>query len=62
MVLEAGNKRFRDLVAVAVDNYNNAGSRLEKSTVVNAIVDEISSAGGRFLRRDEDTGAWQGKL
>lgn len=58
---KAGNKRFRKLVSAAVDSYDNAGSRVEKSTVVNAIVEEIHSAGGRFLRRDEDTGQWHGK-
>ena len=56
-----GNKRFRDLVADAVDNYNNAISRLEKAAVVNSIVDEIRAAGGRFLRRDDDEGTWHGK-
>ena len=56
-----GNKRFRDLVAAAVEGYNEASTRLEKATVVNGIVEEIRAAGGRFLRHDEEAGTWHGK-
>jgi hypothetical protein len=62
LLLLAGNKRFRELVAAATASYNSAVSRLDKSIVVNAIVEEIKSAGGRFLRRDEETGDWHCKF
>jgi len=60
-ITAGGNKRFRDLVARAIDGYNHATSRLEKTTVVNEIVEKITAAGGRFLRRDEKTGTWHCK-
>lgn len=53
-----GNKRFRDLVGGAVTAYNEAESRLAKAAVVNSLVEEVRSSGGRFLRRDEEAGKW----
>jgi hypothetical protein len=61
-VLAVGNKRFRDLIAASVAIYHDATSRLEKATVVNAIVEEIHASGGRFLRLDERAGTWHGGL
>lgn len=53
-----GNKRFRDAVNNALSDYLRASNRYEKSLVVHGIVDEIKSAGGRFLKNNYSTGEW----
>jgi hypothetical protein len=53
-----GNKRFRDAVTSALNDYMKANSRFEKSLVVNSIVDIVRAAGGRFLKRDFQLGKW----
>jgi hypothetical protein len=45
-----GNIRFRNLVADAIPNYSKAITRLEKSIVVQQIIDTIHSEGGKFLK------------
>ncbi|CAB9528976.1 expressed unknown protein [Seminavis robusta] len=54
-----GNRRFRDLVASAVDIYNNASTRLDKAAVVNSVVEEVHQSGGRFLRHGDEKGTWR---
>jgi hypothetical protein len=53
-----GNKRFRDAVTSALNDYMKADNRFEKSLVVHSIVDIIHAAGGRFLKRDFQLGKW----
>jgi hypothetical protein len=53
-----GNKRFRDAVTSALDNYMEASNRFEKSLVINSIVDIIRASGGRFLKWDFQMGKW----
>ncbi|CAB9515421.1 Nitrilase family, member 2 [Seminavis robusta] len=53
-----GNRRFRDLIAASTDKYNSAKSRLEKSMVVHAIVEQVKKVKGRFLKQDRYTGRW----
>jgi hypothetical protein len=53
-----GNRRFRDLIAASCEKYTSAKSRLEKSMVVHAIVEEVKKAQGRFLKQDRYTGSW----
>ncbi|CAB9515420.1 expressed unknown protein [Seminavis robusta] len=54
----AGNRRFRDAVTSAIDEYNNSESRLAKSRVVQRIVENIKGGGGRFLKKERSTGQW----
>jgi len=54
----AGNRRFRDAITSAIDEYNNSDSRMAKSRVVQRIVEEIKRDGGRFLKRDRSSGSW----
>ena len=61
-VLPVGNRRFRDAITSAIDEYNNSESRLAKSRVVQHIVERIKGEGGRFLKRDRATGRWVGTL
>lgn len=48
----AGNVRFRELVAQAVEAYKLAEKRLGKPLVVQSVIDAVHAEGGRFLRRD----------
>lgn len=55
-----GNKRFRELLLQRHDEYKEAETRLEKSNVLNSIVDEVrkrSPAGG-FVKHCLRTGRW----
>jgi hypothetical protein len=53
-----GNKRFRDAVTSALDDYMEANSRFEKSLVITSIADIIRASGGRFLKWDFQLGKW----
>jgi hypothetical protein len=53
-----GNKRFRDAVTSALDDYMEANSRFEKALVVTSIVDIIRASGGRFIKWDFQLGKW----
>lgn len=61
MVFAAGNKRFRELISSSIVEYEQATSRLEKSLVVHAVVEEIRCAGGRFMKMDKKAVNWKGK-
>lgn len=53
-----GNRRFRNIIADAIDEYNSAGSRKAKSKVVKQVHDAIRATGGRFLRFDSAQQTW----
>eukprot|EP00934_Nitzschia_sp_Nitz4_P003682 Nitzschia sp. Nitz4//scaffold141_size107518//87781//88335//NITZ4_004295-RA/size107518-processed-gene-0.92-mRNA-1//1//CDS//3329536345//3672//frame0 len=52
-----GNKKFRSIVAEHMDEYLQARKK-EKATIAKRIVTQIKEAGGRFLKRDQDTDVW----
>ena len=60
--LAVGNRRFRDAIASAIDEYNSSESRLAKSRVVQRIVENIKGGGGRFLKKDRSSGQWVGRF
>jgi hypothetical protein len=53
-----GNRQFRDSVTNSLRAYMDADNRFEKSMVVHRIVDNIHSAGGRFLKKDYSSSQW----
>lgn len=53
-----GNKRFRHIVMMYRQEYQNAPSRESKTTITMKIVSMIRECGGRFLKQDEVTGDW----
>jgi len=54
----AGNKQFRDIVAVAIPGYVSASSRSTKTEIVTDIVRQVREKGGRFLKRDTKRNVW----
>jgi hypothetical protein len=44
IVIAVGNRRFRHIIADAIDDYNLAGSRKAKSTVVKRVHDAVGDA------------------
>jgi hypothetical protein len=53
-----GNRRFRVFILMHLQDYLNANSRMEKTLVVNRVYEQISDAGGRFLREDTKSDKW----
>lgn len=53
-----GNRRFRVFILMHLKDYMNANSRMEKTLVVNRVYEQISDAGGRFLKEDTKTEKW----
>jgi len=53
-----GNTWFRFVIQANVDRYNDAPSKLEKSTVVDSVVRYIRRHGSHFLEQDDETGRW----
>eukprot|EP00977_Amphora_coffeiformis_P027380 scaffold34607_cov177-Amphora_coffeaeformis.AAC.8 len=53
-----GNKRFREAITRSLEGYRKATSRSEKAAIVQRILDGVSNAGGRFLKKNESTGQW----
>ena len=53
-----GNRRFREVVAQSIDDYNSAQCRAEKCGIVETIMSHVAASGGRFLKQDDD-GNWQ---
>lgn len=45
-----GNRRFRVIVRIFLEQYKAAKTKLDKSAIVNKIVDTILSAGGGFVK------------
>ena len=54
----AGNREFREIVAVAIPGYVAATSRSTKSEIVTDIVRQVRENGGRFLKRDSKRKVW----
>jgi hypothetical protein len=54
-----GNKRFRNIVMMHREDYQTATSREAKSKITFAVVAMIRQSGGRFLKQDEESGAWK---
>jgi hypothetical protein len=52
-----GNRKFRVFVGLHLKRYMEAATRLEKTMVVNAVVESVQQAGGRFLKLNKD-GMW----
>lgn len=55
-----GNRRFRVTIAMNLKKYMESKSKLEKSLVVNSIVEQVrdASPNGGFVKRDPLTGNW----
>jgi hypothetical protein len=53
-----GNHWFRVFIGLHLRQYMDAKSRMEKTLVVNAVVEAITEAGGRFLKQDSKTEKW----
>jgi hypothetical protein len=47
-----GNRRFRDLIKSHIDRYSQAATKIEKSSIVSAVIDAIrrDSPGGGFVK------------
>jgi hypothetical protein len=52
-----GNRRFRAMIALSLDNYSVADTRQAKTKVVRKVMYDITSVGTRFIRIDHRTGA-----
>lgn len=53
-----GNRRFRVFIGLHLRRYMEASSRMEKTLVVNSVVEAIQEGGGRFLKQDLKTEKW----
>mmetsp|Transcript_22978 Transcript_22978/g.34851 ORF Transcript_22978/g.34851 Transcript_22978/m.34851 type:complete len:547 (+) Transcript_22978:101-1741(+) len=53
-----GNRRFRVFIDINLQRYMDAQSRMEKTLVVNSVVEAIQDGGGRFLKQDNKTKKW----
>ena len=53
-----GNRRFRVFIGLHLRRYMDAKSRMEKTLVVNSVVEAITEAGGRFLKQDAKNNNW----
>lgn len=53
-----GNRRFRVFIDINLQRYMDAQSRMEKTLVVNSVVEAIQDGGGRFLKQDSKTKKW----
>ncbi|CAJ1926432.1 unnamed protein product [Cylindrotheca closterium] len=53
-----GNSRFKLCIERNLDIYMNAGSRLERSTIITDIVTGIREGGGGFVRYDQAEMRW----
>jgi len=53
-----GNQRFRGFVQSHRDRYQGAQRRADKTCITNEVISLVHRDGGRFLKRDEDSGMW----
>mmetsp|Transcript_29760 Transcript_29760/g.45109 ORF Transcript_29760/g.45109 Transcript_29760/m.45109 type:complete len:551 (-) Transcript_29760:311-1963(-) len=53
-----GNRKFRVFIDKHLQRYMDAQSRMEKTLVVNSVVEAIQDGGGRFLKQDNKTKKW----
>lgn len=58
MFISAGNKRFRESITKSLGEYRKAVTRSDKAAIVQRVIDEILSSGGRFLKKNQTTGEW----
>ena len=56
--VHSGNRRFNVVIALNLDRYRKAATKLEKSSVVHRVVNSIREAGGHFVRQDRLTEKW----
>eukprot|EP00543_Licmophora_paradoxa_P002668 CAMPEP_0202442830 /NCGR_PEP_ID=MMETSP1360-20130828/2192_1 /ASSEMBLY_ACC=CAM_ASM_000848 /TAXON_ID=515479 /ORGANISM="Licmophora paradoxa, Strain CCMP2313" /LENGTH=162 /DNA_ID=CAMNT_0049058307 /DNA_START=195 /DNA_END=683 /DNA_ORIENTATION=- len=56
-----GNKWFKELIANHLEQYSNTKTKMDKSLIVNKIVDEVreNTPSGGFVRKITKTGQWQ---
>lgn len=52
-ISHAGNNRFLMFVETRVDRYMTAGTRKEKTKIVQEIIDAVHGSGGRFIRQQD---------
>ena len=52
----AGTKRYRGMIEKHKPKYKNLAAKNDKTNVSRGIIKEIQNAGGRFLKKDEETG------
>jgi hypothetical protein len=54
-----GNRTFRLLISFHRDDYQNTkANNYTKSSIIKAVLASIREYGGRFLKKDEQTGMW----
>jgi hypothetical protein len=53
----SGNHFLRQLVEKQVASYSSVSSKVQRSTIISAIVDKVRSRGNGFLRKEAD-GTW----
>jgi len=53
-----GNQRFYRTIERNMDRYFSLGNRHNKAEIIMEIVASIREAGGRFLKKDEDSSLW----
>jgi len=53
-----GNRRFRLMVQMRLDRYDEAETKSEKSKIVSEVVKAVRSSGGHFARYDETNCQW----
>ena len=53
-----GNRRFRVFINLHLRRYMDASTRMDKTVVVNSVVEAIHEAGGRFLKEDLRSKSW----
>jgi hypothetical protein len=51
LILPAGNVRYREIVLNHIGPYISARSHLDRDSVVQSVINVITSTGGRFLHR-----------
>ena len=54
-----GNRRFREVVAQSIDDYNSAPSRAERYSIIDMVIAQVANAEGRFLKLDDATQEWE---
>jgi len=52
-----GNRRFRSLIDLRINEYKEATSKIAKTTIVSEVVDTILQNGSLFVRQNR-TGHW----
>ena len=54
-----GNRRFREVIAQSIDDYNSAPSRAERYSIIDMVIAQVANAEGRFLKLDDATQEWE---